>query len=137
MVYSFSSDPEGEWKNYQRILKFLPQTFGSETSNHVDNFFIAPLVSKKIRVDSTIIAAQPQAQIKRSNEYISLHLISNTKMLHFDNKSIFFVFLVFCPPNRSHPYFMPGIHNFFVALKNGKLWNGSKKYLQFSQSFCT
>ncbi len=32
VVYSFSSDPEGEWKNYQRVLKFLPLIFGSETS---------------------------------------------------------------------------------------------------------
>jgi hypothetical protein len=35
IVYSFSSDPEGEWKNCQRVLKFLPLIFGSETSKQV------------------------------------------------------------------------------------------------------
>ncbi len=33
--YSFSSNPEGEWKNCQRVLKFLPLIFGSETSKQV------------------------------------------------------------------------------------------------------
>jgi hypothetical protein len=35
IVYSFSSDPEGEWKNCQRVLKFLPLIFGSEMSKQV------------------------------------------------------------------------------------------------------
>jgi hypothetical protein len=35
IVYSFSSNPEGEWKNCQRVLKFLPLIFGSETSKQV------------------------------------------------------------------------------------------------------
>jgi hypothetical protein len=35
IVYFFSSDPEGEWKNSQRVLKFLPLIFGSETSKQV------------------------------------------------------------------------------------------------------
>jgi hypothetical protein len=47
IVNSFSSDSEGEWKNFQRVLKFLSQIFASETSDRVDNFFIGPLASKK------------------------------------------------------------------------------------------
>ncbi len=35
IVYSFSSNPEGEWKNCQRVLKFLPLIFGSEASKQV------------------------------------------------------------------------------------------------------
>ncbi len=46
IVYSFSSDPEGVQKNYQRVLKFLPQIFGSETSDRINNFFIGPLAPK-------------------------------------------------------------------------------------------
>jgi hypothetical protein len=34
-------------KNYQLVLKFLPQIFGSETSDRVDNFLNGPLASKK------------------------------------------------------------------------------------------
>ncbi len=41
----------GVQKNYQRALKFLPQIFGSETSDRVDNFLIGPLASKKIWID--------------------------------------------------------------------------------------
>ncbi len=46
-VYSFSSNPEGVQKNYQRALKLLSQIFGSETSDRVDNFFVGPLALKK------------------------------------------------------------------------------------------
>jgi hypothetical protein len=46
IVYSFSSDPEGALKNCQRVLKFLSQIFGSDTSKRVDNFPIDPLASK-------------------------------------------------------------------------------------------
>jgi hypothetical protein len=35
IVYSFSSDPEGERKSFQRVLKFLSLIFGSETSKQV------------------------------------------------------------------------------------------------------
>ncbi len=35
IFYFFSFDPEGDWKNCQRVLKFLPLIFGSETSKQL------------------------------------------------------------------------------------------------------
>jgi hypothetical protein len=58
VVSSFSFDSEGEWKNFQRVLKFLSQIFGSETSYRVDNFFIGSLAAKKIRVDYIVISTK-------------------------------------------------------------------------------
>jgi hypothetical protein len=46
-VYSFSSNPEGKWKNCQHILKFLLLIFGSETSKQVK-------WARNFRVDYTI-----------------------------------------------------------------------------------
>jgi hypothetical protein len=64
IVYSFSSDPEGEWKNCQRVLKFLPLIFGSETSKQMKWV-------RNVRVD---YRKNLKLKIWSSEAYFNVHL---------------------------------------------------------------